>query len=76
MNVEYAPRMTADPQTVFGKRADEGTGVPVDVVVGKLANGMTAEEVADDYGLMPEDVLATVSNSVSVLASDELLTLL
>jgi uncharacterized protein (DUF433 family) len=74
VNVEFAPRITVDPQVVFGKRVIEGTGVPVDVVVGMLAHGMTAEEVADDYGLMPEDVLAAASNSVSILASDELLT--
>jgi uncharacterized protein (DUF433 family) len=76
MSVEFAPRITADPQVVFGNRVIEGTGVPVDVVVGLLASGMTAEAVADDYGLQPEDVLAAANNSISILASDELLSLL
>ena len=35
----------------------KGTRVPVDLVVGKLAGGMTIEAVADEYGLTRDDVL-------------------
>lgn len=55
---EIAPRIAADEQVRFGMPAIRGTRVPVDLVVGKLAGGMTVEQVADEYGLEREDVLA------------------
>jgi uncharacterized protein (DUF433 family) len=36
-----APRITADGRVRFGKPVIEGTRVPVDLVLAKLAAGMT-----------------------------------
>jgi len=43
-----APRISADPQVRFGKPVIEGTRVPVSVVVGAMAAGDSADEVAEE----------------------------
>src|SRR5437667_3848228 len=58
---EIAPRITVDEKVRFGKPVIAGTRVPVDLVVGKLAGGMTVEEVMEEYELLLEDVLAAVA---------------
>lgn len=56
--MRIAPRVIVDPAVRFGKPGIEGTRVPVALVLGKLAAGMTVETVMEDYGLTREDVLA------------------
>lgn len=69
---ELAPRITADTEVRFGGAVIEGTRVPVDVVVGKLAGGMSVEEVADAYGIEKEDVMAALSYAAASLANERI----
>jgi uncharacterized protein (DUF433 family) len=46
--------------------------VPSDVLLTKLAGGMTDEEVATECGLMPGDLLAALVSSASIYASDQI----
>ncbi len=71
MKVKLAPRIVVDPQVRFGKPMIEGTRVPVELVVAKLAGGMTVEEVAEEYELTPEAVRATLGYAARVLADEE-----
>ena len=48
--IQLAPRIVVDERVRFGKPVIEGTRVPVDVVLGKLAAGMTSEAVARSTG--------------------------
>ncbi len=73
MKVKLAPRIVVDPQVRFGKPVIEGTRVPVELVVAKLAGGMTVEEVAEEYELTPEDVRAALGDAARVLADEEVL---
>jgi len=57
---EIAPRITVDEKVRFGKPVIAGTRVPVDLIVGKLAGGMTVEQVMEEYALVREDVLAAL----------------
>jgi uncharacterized protein (DUF433 family) len=61
MRIELAPRIIVDPDVRFGKPIIEGTRVPVDVVISELAGGMSADDVADEYGLAPDDVAAAMA---------------
>lgn len=72
MVVELAPRVVVDPAVRFGKPIIKGTRVPVEVVIGKLAGGMTAEEVADEYGITLDDVHAALSYAAQIIASEEI----
>ena len=69
--VEIAPRIVVDETIRFGKPVIEGTRVPVDLVLGKLAGGMTIDEVMAEYELAREDVLAALSYAARSIADDE-----
>lgn len=58
---EIAPRIVVDERIASGKPVIRGTRVPVALVVGKLAGGMTAALVAQEYELDPQDPLAVLS---------------
>lgn len=49
--MEIANRITVDEKIRFGKPVIKGTRVPVDLILGKLAGGMTYEEVMTEYDL-------------------------
>jgi uncharacterized protein (DUF433 family) len=62
-----APRIAIDERVCFGKVVVEGTRIHVSVVLGHLASGMTNEEVAREYGIALEDVLACLAYASRVI---------
>ena len=69
MNI--APRITASGNVHFGKPVISGTRVPVHVIVGKLAGGMTYEEVMAEYEVSREDILAALDYAAKALSAEE-----
>ena len=69
--VVLAPRIVADPAIRSGRPVIEGSRVPVDVVVGQMAAGLAADEVATEYGITREDVLAALGYAAHVLSSEQ-----
>ena len=53
-------RIVLDPAIVHGKPVIRGTRLPVTVVVGSLAGGMTFEEVQREYDLTADDIRAAL----------------
>ena len=70
--MRIAPRIVVDPAIRFGKPVIEGTRVPVELVLGQLAAGMTIETVMDEYALAREDVLAALAYAAERIASEEI----
>jgi len=70
MIYQIAPRITADESVCFGKPVIEGTRVPVDLVLGQLAGGLTVEDVAKEYDLTKEDVFAALSYASQALGEE------
>ena len=68
---EIAPRITVDDNVRFGKSVIAGTRVPVDLVVGKLAGGMSIDQVAEEYGLVREDVLAALAYAARTIGEEQ-----
>lgn len=66
-----APHVVADPSIRSGRPVIEGSRVPVEVVVGQMAAGLALEEVASEYGITREDVLAARGYAAQVLASEQ-----
>lgn len=60
------------PKVHFGKPVIKGTRVPVDLIVGKIAGGMTTEEVTKEYKLTREQVLAALQYAAKLVAEEEL----
>jgi len=71
MTIEIAPRVVVDPAIRFGKPIIQGTRLPVELVVAKLAGGMTAEEVAEEYQITLEDIQAALGYAAQVLSTEE-----
>lgn len=70
--MEIAPRISVDEKVRFGKPVITGTRVPVDLILGKLAGGMTYEEVMAEYEITREDILAALDYAAKTLASEEI----
>lgn len=69
--MEIAHRITADEKVRFGKPVIKGTRVPIDLIIGKLAGGMTYEEVMIEYDLTKEDILAALDYAAKHLSDEE-----
>lgn len=69
--MEIAPRISVNEKVRFGKPVITGTRVPVDLILGKLAGGMTYEEVMAEYELTREDILVTLDYAAKTLSSEE-----
>ena len=70
--MEIAPRISVDEKIRFGKPVITGTRVPLDLIIGKLAGGMTYEEVIAEYEITREDVLAVLDYAAKTLSSEEI----
>jgi uncharacterized protein (DUF433 family) len=70
--IEIAPRITVDEKVRFGRPVIQGTRVPVELVVGKLAGGMIVEEVTEEYALTREDVLAALAYAARLIADEHI----
>ena len=53
-------RIVIDPAICHGKPIIRGTRMPVTLIVGSLAGGMTFEELQREYDLTPEDIRAAL----------------
>jgi uncharacterized protein (DUF433 family) len=70
--MEIAPGITVDEEVRFGRPVIKGTRVPVDLVLGKLAGGMTYEEVMAEYELTRADILAALRYASEQVAREEI----
>lgn len=56
--VDLAPRISADPAVCHGKPVIKGTRVLVSVLVGQVGAGVQVDEIAREYRVQKDDVLA------------------
>ncbi len=69
---EIAPGIVVDREVRFGKPIIKGTRIPVDLVIGKMAGGMTTEEVMKEYDLKREDILNALSYAATLMKEEEI----
>lgn len=75
MKHQLFPHIIVKEGVRFGKPVIAGTRTPVAVVVGKIAGGMTIEEVMREYDLKKEEVYATLQYAANIIANDDVATL-
>lgn len=63
-------RIVIDKRIMHGKPVVKGTRVPVDIVVGSLAGGMTFEEIQEEYGLHLEDIRACLAYAAQTVSEE------
>ena len=64
-------RIVVDPAVVHGQPVVRGTRVPVAIVVGSLAGGMTYEEVMAEYGVAHQDMLACLNYAARSVSEEQ-----
>jgi uncharacterized protein (DUF433 family) len=69
--MEIADRIIVDGKIRFGRPIIKGTRVPVDLIIGKLAGGMTYDEIMSEYELTKEDILAALDYAAKHLSDEE-----
>jgi len=68
--VELYPGVVSDPEILGGKPVIKGTRVPVSLVLGKLAGGMSMEEVIYEYYLSLEGIRAALGYAAQRMAEE------
>jgi len=69
--IDWRDRITANPDICHGKPCIRGTRIMVSVVLDNLAEGLTPEEIVDEYPpLSVDDVRAAIAYA-AMLAREE-----
>ncbi|MGD9507838.1 MAG: DUF433 domain-containing protein [Geminicoccaceae bacterium] len=70
---ELLHRITADPRIFGGKPVVRGLRISVEMVLGLLAAGESAEVILDDYPeLEPADIRACLAYAHAIIAGEEI----
>ena len=70
---ELLQRITARPEVFGGKPIVRDLRISVELVLGLLCQGVTQEELLDDYPeLEPDDIRACIAYAHAVIAGDAL----
>lgn len=70
--MQLPERITVDKAIRSGKPVIRGTRVPVDLILGKLAGGMTYDEVMAEYDITREDILAALEYAAGTISEERL----
>ena len=64
----WQERVTTDPEIHHGEPCITGTRIPVRIIVGSLADGLTAEQIVEEYSqLTIEAVSAALAYAAEAL---------
>lgn len=73
MKADWKKRIDIRSDVMGGKPVIKGTRVPIEVIVGGLAGGMTVEAVSRDYRIKPADVRAALAYAAETLSEEHLI---
>ena len=68
--IEISPGITLDNGVRHGKPVIKGTRVPVTLVLGQLAGGVTYAEIEDEYGVDFEGIKAALRYATNIVAHE------
>ena len=72
--VMYTNRIEINPNVMLGKPVVKGTRIPVELVLRKLGEGATMDDLCDAYPrLVAEDVYACLAYAANTVAHEETL---
>lgn len=69
--MEIAPRISVAADVVHGAPVITGTRVPVSIIIGSLAGGMSKEEVEAEYGISAQDIQAALAYAAELVATTD-----
>jgi len=72
--MHYKERITCDPDVMLGKPLIKGTRIPAELLLRKLSEGATIDDLLASYPtLQREDLLAVLSYSADVIGREEMI---
>ena len=71
--MEIYPRISISKDIRFGKPVISGTRIPIDLLLGKLASGMTYQEIIEEYEITLDDILALLEYASKVISTEEVM---
>jgi uncharacterized protein (DUF433 family) len=76
MRIKWQKYITIDPDIHHGEPCIKGTRVPVSIIIGSIADGMTFDEILDAYPqLKQESIQAALAYAAEVVRQDVILPL-
>lgn len=73
MPVQWQERIIMDPDLHHGEPGIRGTRVPVAVILGSLAEGMSIDDILHEYPqLEPEDIRAVLAYAAEIAGNEVL----
>jgi len=70
----YTDRIVTDQKIMLGKPVIKGTRITVELILKKLSEGMSLDEVIQAYPhLTRQDILAALSYSADVISKEEII---
>jgi len=74
--VTYINRIVSDYKTMHGKPIIKGTRLTVEIILRKLAEGATSQDLLDMYPkITNEDILACLQYAADIVANEEIIDL-
>ncbi|TGL69328.1 DUF433 domain-containing protein [Leptospira levettii] len=72
--MDFRSRLSSSPDILLGKPVIKNTRVPVGLILERLGDGMSIEEILEATpGIEREDILACISYSSQVISRESLL---
>ena len=76
MRIDWHKFVTVDPEIPHGEACIKGTRVPVSMIVGSVADGMSFDEIVDAYPqLKKESVQAALAYAADIVRQEVFLPL-
>jgi len=67
---DWRKYIAVNPKILGGKPVIKGTRVPIQVILGSLAGGMSTGEVCEQYRLSPKQVRAALAYATEILTQE------
>ncbi len=67
---EIYPGIMVDPEVVHGKPVIAGTRIPVTLVLGQLAGGVSFDELRQEYGLSDDQIRSAIGYAAQVVSTE------
>lgn len=72
--MDYKNYVTASPDIMLGKPIIKGTRITVELILKKLSEGMTADDLIKIYPhIQKDDIMACLSYSAEVISREEII---
>ncbi len=72
--MNYKERISVNPNMMLGKPCIKGTRITIELIIKKLSEGITNEQLLNGYpNLTEDDIRAALAYSADVISREELL---